>query len=77
MAALLNEEDNQILFDNKKEPLCCNFASWQDGYYTCDLFVGDETNPVLTNEALKFSSAYIFKIEGGEEKNKPQMGSNS
>lgn len=58
MALKLAEEG---YFDSK-QPLCCNFISWVDGLYSCDLLKGNvwklEENSSSTQH--QSSSAYIF-----------------
>ena len=48
--------------------LCCNFASWDDGSFTCDMMIGD--NVVLREEDSEeedFSATYTFNLGAGEE----------
>ena len=43
--------DGEGYFDGGGEPLCCNYISWLDGKYSCDLMRGDKVgslNPYST-----------------------------
>lgn len=45
-------------------PLCCNFAQWRDGSFTCDMMIGESiefrTEGVEYEE--EFSSTYTFNF---------------
>ena len=56
--------DERALFDSNQQELCCNYAAWEDGNYSCDLYLGTRTAPELADE---YGAAYLF-ISAYDEK---------
>ena len=74
MANTLQERD---VIGDDVESLCCNFASWEDGSFTCDMMIGNEV--VLREEDSgeeEFSATYTFNFNtkdgsmGGKDEDK-------
>ena len=50
-------------------PLCCNFAQWKDGSFTCDMMIGDSIEFRSEGEEYEeeFSSTYTFNVNADEK----------
>mgnify|MGYP000985350892 CR=1 FL=1 len=49
--------DERGLFGSATQNLCCNYAAWEDGTYSCDLFLGTATEP---DEGNDYGAVYLF-----------------
>ena len=45
------------------EALCCNYVSWNDDSFTCDLKLGDQVAPEMNTRTQKVSTAYVFYLK--------------
>ena len=70
--------DERALFDSDQQELCCNYAAWEEGNYSCDLYLGTMTAPELADEygaAYLFISAYDEKEESWDQDFGPETNS--